>query len=208
MSDFFNRNAHQVQITKLNSTTPNPNSPTNAFAPNASALPPAPVNVNTEKYDIAQGSYPNSEANAPTLTPIPTVDVTDSDESGEDDTGSDYSYGDSDSDNSDTESDDSGSDKSEVAYNDMPSEQLGGGKRDIDNESTSSVSTTEILSRDPLFLVLSEFLMDEATGNNIVHVGNGLVQVLNKINSKLGRIADALETKNKKKEKKDKRRET
>jgi hypothetical protein len=183
MSDFFNRNSSQVQITKLDSTT-SPNAPTQA-----------PINV--ERYDIAQSGSPGNSPNTPSLTPIPVVDVTDSDE------GSEYSYGDGESDgdsdgDSDGYSEDSdGSQDGDLRAESRLREQLSGGKHDIDNESTSSVSTTEILSRDPLFLVLSEFLMDEATGNNIVHVGNGLVQVLNKINSKLGRIADALEKKNK-----------
>lgn len=75
---------------------------------------------------------------------------------------------------------------------------LDGGKRTSDTESLSSVSTTEILSKDPLFLVLSEFLMDDETGSNIVHIGNDIVKVLSKINSKLGRIADSLEKKQKK----------
>lgn len=75
--------------------------------------------------------------------------------------------------------------------------QVGKG-RSSDTESVSSVSTTEILSKDPLFLVLSEFLMDDETGRNIVHVGNDIVKVLSKINSKLGRIADSLEKKQKK----------
>lgn len=67
-----------------------------------------------------------------------------------------------------------------------------------DNESVSSMSTTDLLSKDPLFLVLSEFLMDDETGDNIVNVGNNIVKVLSKINSKLGRIADVLEKKHKK----------
>lgn len=75
---------------------------------------------------------------------------------------------------------------------------LKGGKTPSDTDSVSSVSTTEILSKDPLFLVLSEFLMDDETGSNIVHVGNDIVKVLSKINSKLGRIADLLEKKHKK----------
>jgi hypothetical protein len=74
---------------------------------------------------------------------------------------------------------------------------LVGGKEKSDTDSVSSVSTTEILSKDPLFLVLSEFLMDAETGDNIVNVGNNIVKVLSKINSKLGRIADVLEKKHK-----------
>jgi hypothetical protein len=66
-------------------------------------------------------------------------------------------------------------------------EQSGGaGKRDSASEAdtSSTVSTTEILGRDPLFLVLSEFLMDDE-GNNIVHV-------LSSINKNLSKIAKAL----------------
>lgn len=69
---------------------------------------------------------------------------------------------------------------------------IGGGHKsgsDSDTESTSSVSTTELLGRDPLFLVLSEFLMDEE-GNNIVHV-------MQKINKNLSKIAKALEKRQK-----------
>lgn len=190
MSEFFNRNSSQVQVTKLNSTT-TPNAPSTNTQYNSSQSAPQP-SVNAERYDIAQSP------NTPSLTPIPTVEVSDSD-----DEGSDYTYGDegdSDDYGEDNDSDassENGEDESDIS---PLEQQSGGGSRDNDNESTSSVSTTEILSRDPLFLVLSEFFMDEATGNNIVHVGNGLVQVLNKINSKLGRIADALEKKNKRKE--------
>lgn len=79
----------------------------------------------------------------------------------------------------------------------LPLETLVGGKRNSDTDSVSSVSTTEILSKDPLFLVLSEFLMDNETGDNFVNVGNSIVTVLSKINSKLGRIADVLEKKHK-----------
>jgi hypothetical protein len=85
---------------------------------------------------------------------------------------------------------------------------LKGGKgRSSDTESVSSVSTTEILSKDPLFLVLSQFLMDDETGSNIVHVGNDIVKVLSKINSKLGRIADSLEKKHKKDKSKNRHKE-
>jgi hypothetical protein len=85
---------------------------------------------------------------------------------------------------------------------------LEGGKgRSSDTESVSSVSTTEILSKDPLFLVLSQFLMDDETGSNIVHVGNDIVKVLSKINSKLGRIADSLEKKHKKDKSKNRHKE-
>lgn len=201
MSDFLSRNS-QVQVTKLNST--------------GNAPPQPSENV---KYDISQHNSgtnsQNSQVNPvsqnsdslPILTPVNSVDYTDSSSDSSDnndssDSSSDDSFGDDDSDNN--SSSDSSSDNNDVTYTDNTQS---GGKREIDNESTSSVSTTEILSRDPLFLVLSEFLMDEATGNNIIHVGNGLVQVLNKINSKLGRIVDVLEKKNQGDRKKEKKRE-
>lgn len=43
-----------------------------------------------------------------------------------------------------------------------------------DSDTASSVSTTELLGRDPLFLVLSQFLMNDVTGNNLVHVLEGI----------------------------------
>lgn len=58
------------------------------------------------------------------------------------------------------------------------------------SDTASTVSTTEILGRDPLFLVLSEFLMDEE-GNNIVHV-------LSSINKNLSKLVKALDKSGKK----------
>jgi hypothetical protein len=55
-----------------------------------------------------------------------------------------------------------------------------------DSDTISSVSTTEILGKYPLFLVLTEFLMDDE-GNNIVHV-------LHDINKNLSKIAKRLTT--------------
>jgi hypothetical protein len=65
-----------------------------------------------------------------------------------------------------------------------------GGKKDA-SDTSSTVSTTELLGRDPLFLVLSEFFMDEE-GNNIIHV-------LQKINKNLSKLAKMHEGKRDKK---------
>lgn len=100
----------------------------------------------------------------------------------------------------------SGSSVATDLSNDIQKLESGKG-RTSDTESVSSVSTTEILSKDPLFLVLSEFLMDDETGSNIVHVGNDIVKVLSKINSKLGRIADSLEKKEKKEKSKNRHKD-
>lgn len=54
-----------------------------------------------------------------------------------------------------------------------------------DGDSASSVSTTELLGRDPLFLVLSQFLMNDVTGNNLVHVLEG-------ISDKLSAVVDSI----------------
>lgn len=98
-----------------------------------------------------------------------------------------------------SDEDDEFSDDESVSHSSQPSSA-----HDDDNEdnesTTSSVSTTEILGRDPLFLVLSEFLMDEE-GNNIVHI-------LGKINKNLSRLAKALEegTSNRHKDRKEKKK--
>lgn len=65
------------------------------------------------------------------------------------------------------------------------------------SDTVSSVSTTEILGKYPLFLVLTEFLMDDE-GNNIVHV-------LHDINRNLAKIAKRLGSSDKKKGKKDRK---
>jgi hypothetical protein len=59
------------------------------------------------------------------------------------------------------------------------------GEDDVDTDSASSVSTTELLGRDPLFLVLSQFLMNDVTGNNLVHVLEG-------ISDKLSAVVDSI----------------
>jgi len=183
MSEFTSRGPQSVQITKLDSVP----------APQATPQQAPMVQPNVG-FPQQANSYPEASR----FAPVPVVEVTDSDSDSSststDSFGDDYS----DSDSSDTSSDSEGSSVDEAKANSGSLE--GGAKRDFDAETSSSVSTTEILSRDPLFLVLSEFLMDEQTGNNIVHVGSGIVEVLNKINSKLGRIADALEKKQKKKQ--------
>lgn len=93
------------------------------------------------------------------------------------------------SDDSYTEDDYDNDSSDSQEQEDVNNSPLSGGKGviiDSDNESTtSSVSTTEILGRDPLFLVLSEFLMDDE-GNNIVHI-------LQKINKNLSKIAKSLD---------------
>lgn len=181
MSEYISRPQH-VQVTKLNSTTTPPTTP-----PTTQQQTTSTPQQSYDKYDIAQ----DSKVTNPSYTPIPTTEITDTESDSNSE--SEYTYGDTSSDSeSDTETDQG----TETHSNTQ--EGFVGGKPYSDTDTTSSVSTTDILSRDPLFLVLSEFLMDESTGNNIIHVGNNLVNVLNKINSKLGRIADAIEQKKQK----------
>lgn len=175
-------------------------------------------NYNSVKVEKLGGNNPSSQPethnNSTTteenvknvnFTPIPVQEVSggssesdfDRDDfSSDDELTDDESDINSDDDNSSTSSATSLSIDRPVNNKDI--HNLDGGKRTSDTESLSSVSTTEILSKDPLFLVLSEFLMDDETGSNIVHIGNDIVKVLSKINSKLGRIADSLEKKQKK----------
>jgi hypothetical protein len=56
-----------------------------------------------------------------------------------------------------------------------------------DGDTVSSVSTTEILGKYPLFLVLTEFLMDDE-GNNIVHVLHDINKNLAKIAKRIGSL--------------------
>lgn len=74
------------------------------------------------------------------------------------------------------------------------SDQQGGGKSsssdgtsDSASDSTSTCSTSELLSADPLYFVMSRFLMNE-DGQNIVHV-------LEKINNNLKKIAKSMHKK-------------
>lgn len=67
------------------------------------------------------------------------------------------------------------------------------------SESNSSVSTTELLGRDPLYLVLSSFLSNEE--------GENIVDVLNKINRNLAKLVAVLD-KDQKDDKKNKVEET
>jgi hypothetical protein len=129
-----------------------------------------------------------------TLTPqnLNNRQETDSDSDSDSDEGTDIFNGDTESDTgSDTESDTqsdtgNGQDLDGGAIDISKIEAVhGGNSTDIDASST--VSTTELLGKDPLFLVLSEFLMDEE-GNNIVHA-------LQKVNKNLSKIVKLLEKK-------------
>jgi hypothetical protein len=75
------------------------------------------------------------------------------------------------------------------AVTEEPEKPQGGDADDSEDgdnsDSVSSVSTTELLGRDPLFLVLSQFLMNDATGNNLVHVLEG-------ISDKLSAVVDSI----------------
>lgn len=169
-------------------------------------------NYNNVKVEKLGGNNPSTTNNNSStddnlknvqFTPIPVEEVSDSEYNSDkftsgsetSDIDTDIEHDTDDDNNSSTDTDLS----VDVPINNNDIQELSGGKtKSSDTESVSSVSTTEILSKDPLFLVLSEFLMDDETGSNIVHVGNDIVKVLSKINSKLGRIADSLEKKQKK----------
>lgn len=70
----------------------------------------------------------------------------------------------------------------DVESTDGESEPMQGGAKEDD---TSSISTADILSKDPLFLVLSEFLMDDE--------GTNIVTMLGRINKNLKSIKSLLE---------------
>ena len=191
MSEKFNINHYNnVKVEKLGDTRPEKQiNSLNENNVNKEQFKPIPVEEVSESED-------NSEFNRNFSSGGETSDI-------ETDT---ESY--TENDDEDVYSTSSGSStETEAPFNENENIELEGGKRtSSDTESVSSVSTTEILSKDPLFLVLSEFLMDDETGSNIVHVGNDIVKVLSKINAKLGRIADCLEKKKKQHKDKSKNR--
>jgi hypothetical protein len=182
MSDKYNiNNYNHVKVEKLGGSSISKQEP--STPPQQPSILPQQETVRTYEGNLQNDG----------LTKVKSVEYTDSSDDEFDDdeitTGSDLG-----TDNSDNESTASTVSETESRNN---SGAFIGGKRNSDTDSVSSVSTTEILSKDPLFLVLSEFLMDNETGDNIVNVGNNIVTVLSKINSKLGRIADVLEKKHK-----------
>lgn len=118
----------------------------------------------------------------PQNIPIQTVPTPNDDSSSDsdDETYSDTPTSDSDSDESlTTNSSDTSDDEGDDEDNDN---KLSGGAKDDD---TSSISTADILSKDPLFLVLSEFLMDEE--------GTNIVTMLGRINKSIKALKTALE---------------
>jgi hypothetical protein len=116
----------------------------------------------------------------PQNIPIQTVPTPNDDSSSDDETYSDTPSSDSDSDESlTTSSSDTSDDEGGDEDNDN---KLSGGARDDD---TSSISTADILSKDPLFLVLSEFLMDEE--------GTNIVTMLGRINKSIKALKTALD---------------
>lgn len=151
-----------------------------AEIPNTSYNQPSHNHVTVTKVGVNGGDINETKLDITALKKVNVHEYSDSEKgsekSSEDTTGGDLS-------DDESLNDDLSSDDDDVSSEDVPQS---GTNDDDDNESTtSSVSTTEILGRDPLFLVLSEFLMDEE-GNNIVHI-------LSKINKNLSRVAKALE---------------
>jgi hypothetical protein len=61
----------------------------------------------------------------------------------------------------------------------------------------STVSTAEILAKDPLFLVLSEFFMDEK-GNTIVHTLSKVAKNIEKLDASVEKLCKTIEKSNKK----------
>lgn len=77
--------------------------------------------------------------------------------------------------------------------------QKGGDEDELDSMDggASTVSTAEILAKDPLFLVLSEFFMDEK-GNTIVHTLSKVAKNIEKLNAGVEKLCKTIEKSNKK----------
>lgn len=136
----------------------------------------------SQKLDIT-----TSEVEEPKMWKKIDVESMDGDGSGSE--SDDVWNGESSEDDSDSDSDSDNNSAVSAVSDEIPPVHNGGNKSSkevdmSDTESSSSISTTDLLGRDPLFLVLSELLLDEE-GNNLVHV-------LTKINKNLSKIAKAL----------------
>jgi hypothetical protein len=120
---------------------------------------------NSEKFDINADIYTDDESKSSEY------EDEDADEDADEDV-------DEDVDEDEDEDEDEDANENE--------EPLAGGKSRVeaDYDDSSSVSTADILAKDPLFLVLSEFLMDEK-GNTIVHALNKIGKHLEKINKNM-----------------------
>jgi hypothetical protein len=203
MSEKFNiNNYNNVKVEKLGGNNPisRPENQNNSLSEENvknvqfTPIPVVDVSGSSSESEFNRNAFGNSSG-SDTSNSEEYTDNEDADNEYTDNEYTDNEYTDNDDEDSSTVTDLS----VDVPKTNSDTHDLKGGKgRSSDTESVSSVSTTEILSKDPLFLVLSQFLMDDETGSNIVHVGNDIVKVLSKINSKLGRIADSLEKKHKK----------
>ena len=164
---------------------------------NTSYIQPSHNHVTVTKVGVNGGDINEKKMNITELKPVNVQVYTDSEKS----EGKKSTVSDEDEHDEYSDEDNEFSDDDSVSHSSQPSSATHDDDDNEDNESTtSSVSTTEILGRDPLFLVLSEFLMDEE-GNNIVHI-------LGKINKNLSRLAKALEegTSNRHKDRKEKKK--
>lgn len=166
----------QGQVTPL---TPNVNMPLNQGVVQQTPSLPLP------QLNGFPTNYPNPQSIPPQSIPDPSTpgnyDIESSISSGsssddDDDASSTSSY--SSNASASTVSSDSSGVENGKKNGDIP---LSGGASEDD---TSSISTADILSKDPLFLVLSEFLMDEE--------GTNIVTMLGRINKSLKALKSAL----------------
>jgi hypothetical protein len=178
-------NANFVQVTKLEAEQ----QPRNAG--NAGNVGNAVMNASPQKLiSVPVQNVVDSDEETEVMSTVSSeyIDGTDGDTI---DTDADTDADDEDDSDADADVDD---EEEEDAEDDSDAADMvgGGSGSDSDAETSSTVSTAEILGRDPLFLVLSEFLMDDE-GNNIVHI-------LSKINKNLSKLTKALESNKKKDE--------
>lgn len=153
-------------------------------------------NIQFRKIDVVEVSDSESEndvvANQNNANVVSEDDNTDTDSEEYDEDDSEEEDDSEDEDSEDEEDDDEDTEETTEDGGLNEEELLNGG---AGSDTVSSVSTTEILGKYPLFLVLTEFLMDDE-GNNIVHV-------LHNINKNLAKIAKRLGSADKKKLSKD-----
>lgn len=183
-SNSMNSFSHSVQ----SSNSMNTNIKTINFPRNNAIEPTANVHVPDANTQVEYRSTANSTVNKEMGNEEMGIFTPSDNKTTKDDSSYSSGFSDEDSYDDDDDDDDDGEsvDDDNKKAPQLPQQELPqqGGNLDSDYDGASSISTADILAKDPLFLVLSEFLMDEK-GNTIVHALNKIGKHLEKLNKNI-----------------------
>lgn len=179
-----------VQVTKLGGTSTVAQPPTQTFTPNqaqevAHHNPPMPP----QQYPLSQAIPSHQQLGGERAQLEEDYNEDDNIAYGDESESESVSEDDTQSEGGSINETSSSSESDFATFEENDTEEHSGGASYT--ESSSTVSTTELLGRDPLFLVLSQFLMSDDGGN--------IVDALMKINKHLSKLVKVFEQKKEKK---------